>query len=100
IRVVASQAEQIPRINEGLTAGMMVAVVIFFVQVARNLLGLGSYDADFFLRPFYNRETFDLGRVLGGASIAVLTYIGFDGISTFSEEVENPRRNILIATVL
>jgi len=38
--------------------------------------------------------------VLGGTSIAVLTYIGFDGISTLSEEVENPRRNILLATVL
>jgi amino acid transporter len=31
--------------------------------------------------------------------LAVLTYIGFDGISTLSEEVHNPRRNILIATV-
>jgi putrescine importer len=30
----------------------------------------------------------------------VLTYIGFDGISTLSEEAENPRRNILLATVL
>ena len=30
----------------------------------------------------------------------VLTYIGFDGISTMSEEVENPRRNILLATVI
>jgi len=40
------------------------------------------------------------GTVLGGTSIAVLTYIGFDGISTLSEEVENPRRNILLATVL
>jgi putrescine importer len=30
----------------------------------------------------------------------VLTYIGFDGISTLSEEAENPRRNVLIATVL
>jgi amino acid transporter len=38
--------------------------------------------------------------VLGGTSIAVLTYIGFDGISTLSEEAENPRRNILLATVL
>jgi amino acid transporter len=25
-----------------------------------------------------------------------LTYIGFDGISTLSEEVKNPRRNILL----
>ena len=38
--------------------------------------------------------------VLDGTSIAVLTYIGFDGISTLSEEVHNPRRNILLATVL
>jgi amino acid transporter len=30
----------------------------------------------------------------------VLTYIGFDAVSTFSEEVENPRRNIMLATVL
>jgi amino acid transporter len=32
--------------------------------------------------------------------LAVLTYIGFDGISTLSEEARNPRRNILLATVL
>jgi amino acid transporter len=43
---------------------------------------------------------FDFRAVLGGTSIAVLTYIGFDGISTLSEEAENPRRNILLATVL
>jgi amino acid transporter len=35
-----------------------------------------------------------------GTAIAALTYIGFDGVSTLSEEVENPRRNILLATVL
>ena len=38
--------------------------------------------------------------MLRGTSLAVLTYIGFDGISTFSEETENPRRDILLATVL
>lgn len=38
--------------------------------------------------------------MLHGTSIAVLTYIGFDEISTMSEEVENPRRNIMLGTVL
>jgi amino acid transporter len=52
------------------------------------------------VRPFYDPQTFALPAVLTGASIACLTYIGFDGISTLSEEVENPRRNILLATVL
>ena len=44
--------------------------------------------------------TFSPPAVLHGTSIAVLTYIGFDGISTLSEEAENPRKNILYATVL
>jgi amino acid transporter len=38
--------------------------------------------------------------LFGCTSLAVLTYIGFDGISTLSEEAENPRRNIMLATVL
>src|SRR4030081_460987 len=43
---------------------------------------------------------FNLNSIFHGTCIAVLTYIGFDAISTFSEEVENPRRNVLLATVL
>ena len=30
-----------------------------------------------------------------GTSLAALTYGGFDGVSTLSEDVENPRKNIL-----
>jgi len=88
------------RINEVLALGMMVVVVIFFVFVGRTILGVHDSGAGYFTRPFYNPQTFSWGGVFGGTSIAVLTYIGFDGISTFSEEVENPRRNILLATVL
>lgn len=88
------------RLNEVLTLGMMVVVVIFFAFVVRTLWGMHQYGPGFFARPFYNPETFSFGGVFRGTSIAVLTYIGFDGISTLSEEVENPRRNILLATVL
>jgi len=80
---------------------MGVVIVIFFVAVVRYLFGSTStQDATFFTRPFYDPQTFDAKLVLGGTSVAVLTYIGFDGISTLSEEAENPRRNILLATVL
>ncbi|HXF11268.1 MAG TPA: APC family permease, partial [Desulfuromonadaceae bacterium] len=48
---------------------------------------------------FYDPQTFSTSTVFHGASLAVLTYIGFDGISTLSEEAKNPRRNILLATV-
>jgi putrescine importer len=88
------------RINEWLCIGMTVVVVIFLVVVVRYLLKLGSYGPGFFTEPFYNPSTFAPSMIFAGTSVAVLTYIGFDGISTFSEETENPRRNILLATVL
>jgi putrescine importer len=88
------------RINDVLAAGMTVVVIIFFAFVIRFIWGLHSYGPGFFTQPFYNPATFNFGRIFRGTSIAVLTYIGFDGISTLSEEVENPRRNIMLATVL
>lgn len=88
------------RVNTGLAAGMGVVITIFFVAAARYIFGHPHEGAAFFTRPFYDPQTWDAKAVLGGTSIAVLTYIGFDGISTLSEEAENPRRNILLATVL
>lgn len=88
------------RINDVLAAGMTIVVVIFFAFTIRFLWGLHQYGTGFFTQPFYNPATFSFSGVFQGTSIAVLTYIGFDAISTLSEEVENPRRNILLATVL
>ena len=88
------------RVNVGLAAFMGIVIVIFIVAALRHILGYPHDGIGFFTRPFYDPTTFHLRSVLGGTSIAVLTYIGFDGISTLSEEAENPRRNILLATVL
>ena len=87
------------RTNEILAAAMFVVLVLFLGSAVRYLLGVHLGRRELVL-PFYNPETFSLPVVLTGASIASLTYIGFDGISTLSEEVENPRRNIMLATVL
>jgi putrescine importer len=88
------------RINDVLAAGMTIVVVVFFFFVIRFVWGLHHYGPRYFTLPFYDPATFNFGRIFRGTSIAVLTYIGFDGISTLSEEVENPRRNIMLATVL
>ena len=87
------------RTNEVIGIGLGVVVLLFLGSALRYLLGVPLSGADL-TRPFYDPATFSLPVVLTGASIACLTYIGFDGISTLSEEVENPRRNVLLATVL
>ncbi len=88
------------KINTVLAAGMGVVIVLFLGVVARFLHAQAHHDLAFFTRPFYDPATFQPRLVLSATSIAVLTFIGFDGISTLSEETENPRRNILLATVL
>jgi putrescine importer len=88
------------RINDTLAAAMGIVIVIFLAAAARYVLRTPHDGIAFFTRPFYDPQTFSAGAVLGGTSLAVLTYIGFDGISTLSEEAENPKRNILLATVL
>jgi putrescine importer len=88
------------RVNAALAAAMSAVVVVVFVTTIRYIFGHPHNDPGFFTRPFYDPQTFTRDNLLGCTSIAVLTYIGFDGISTLSEEAENPRRNIMVATVL
>jgi amino acid transporter len=88
------------RINTTLAAAMGVVIVIFLVEAARYVGLIPHEAAGFFTRPFFDPQTFSTRAVLGGTSLAVMTYIGFDGISTLSEEANNPRRNIPIATLL
>lgn len=88
------------RINAALCAVMGAVILAFFWYTIRYIFRLPQFPEVYFLRPFYNPQTFTVSRVFHGTSVAVLTYIGFDGISTLSEEVENPRRNIFLATVM
>ncbi len=88
------------RVNTVMAIAMGAVVAVVIVAAARYIFGHPHDDPAYFLRPFYDRSTFSYSALFGCTSIAVLTYIGFDGISTLSEEAENPRRNILLATVL
>lgn len=88
------------RINAFLAAGMGIVIAIFVFEAVRYVYHLPYFGPGFFTHPFYDPQAFSSSALFRGTSIAVLTYIGFDGISTLSEEVKNPRRNVLLATVL
>ncbi|HVU46321.1 MAG TPA: APC family permease [Terracidiphilus sp.] len=87
------------QLNEALCAGMTIVVLIFLAGAVRTVWAM-QHDPGFFTRPFYEPGLFQPSAILAGTSVAVLSYIGFDAVSTLSEEVRNPRRNIMLATVL
>jgi len=88
------------RINAAVAAGLGVVIVLFVVVAIRYVVHLHAGSAAFYLDPVYNKATFSAPAVFRGTSIAVLTYIGFDGISTLSDEAHDPARTIPRAILL
>ena len=88
------------RANKVLLAAMCVVLAVFAILSVHFLFDRGRWSSLFALAPFYAPATFHFNRIWGATSFAALTYIGFDGITTLSEDVENPKRNVLLATVL
>ena len=88
------------RINAAVAAGLGIVIVLFVVAALRYILQLHMGSSAFYLDPVYNKSTFSAPAVFRGTSIAVLTYIGFDGISTLSDEAHDPARTIPRAIIL
>jgi len=92
--------ESSARTNTIIATGLGVVILLFLGSAVRYLMLQPPAGISEWTKPFYDPQNFSFSAISAGASLAVLTYIGFDGISTLSEEVENPRRNILKASVL
>jgi putrescine importer len=88
------------RANKILLVSMCVVIAVFLFLAVRFLFQAGGWGGLFSTKPFYDPQTFNGHKIWMATSFAALTYIGFDGITTLSEDVENPRRNVLLATVL
>ena len=86
--------------NKVLLGIMSVVVVAFIALALKYLYGGQGWAGLFSLQPIYDPKTFDVHKILKASSFAALTYIGFDGVTTLAEDVENPKRNVLLAVVL
>jgi amino acid transporter len=86
--------------NIGLLFIMSVVIILFIVLAIRYLFHLQGWAGVFSWEPFYDPRTFHLPAIATATSFAALTYIGFDSVTTLAEDVHNPRRNILLATVI
>jgi amino acid transporter len=86
--------------NKVLLAVMTVVVAAFVVLALKFLYGGQGWAGIFSLQPLYDPNTFDFQKIKVATSFAALTYIGFDGVTTLAEDVENPKRNVLLAVVL
>jgi putrescine importer len=92
--------KSVARANRWLLNSIAVVFVAFIYLAVRHLFHGGGWAGVFSSLPFYNAKAFSVAALMTGTSFAALNYLGFDSVTTLAEEVENPRRNILLACVL
>lgn len=75
---------------------MVGGVVVLALLALRHGAGTGALTA----QPFVGTQGFAWSQAFGGAAIAVMTFLGFDAVSTLAEEVRgNDRRMVGRATL-
>jgi len=79
---------------------MEMIVLALFVLLGLLALFNGKGAGALTLRPIYDPAVFSLSTIAGATSIAVLSFLGFDGISTLSEESRSGPDSVGRATLL
>ena len=88
------------RANYVMNLIMGISLVWFILVALRALLGGVGEGTLISSKPFFNPTTFTTGEIVGATSLAVLSFIGFDGVTTLAEDAKNPQRDIGRATIL
>ena len=88
------------RANQILLAFMSIVMIGFLGEAIWYIFAHQHWQGFVSTLPFYNPRTFSVRAIAAGTALAATTYIGFDGVSILAEEVENPKRNVLLASVL
>jgi amino acid transporter len=89
--------ETTARVNRLLLVAEILVLLLFLV-IGIWAIATGKGDG-FSFRPVYDPDTFSVGLVFSAVSVAVLSFLGFDGISTLAEENKDGASQIGRATV-
>ncbi len=88
----------VARANVLIIAVQAVFIVTFLAMAIVTLTGTGSVDL---AAPFRGDETAPgLGVVFAGAAVLCLSFLGFDAVSTLSEEAKRPTRDVPRAIII
>lgn len=83
---------QLANVVDRVALALEILVLLVFVALGAYWLATSPESHGFTLEPFYNPKTFDPNVVISAVSLAVLSFLGFDGIATLSEESKDGRR--------
>lgn len=90
------------KLANGINALLMLVqflVLIAFVALCIHYVGGDASTPLWSIKPFFNGDM-QMPLIMSGAAIACYSFLGFDAVSTLTEETRDPRRTIPRAIML
>jgi amino acid transporter len=84
------------RVNKVFTAAALFLVLLFFAYCIKTLAGSPPVS---YTEPLWNTNS-TIAGVSAAAAIAAYSFLGFDAVTTLSEETKDPKRTIPRAVIL
>lgn len=88
------------RVNLFMMFAMLFSLIIFISFAIKSLATDGGVGAVFSIQGLINSTTLSTGVVVSGASIAVLSYLGFDAVTTMAEDSQVTGKMVGTAAVV
>jgi amino acid transporter len=79
---------------------LQLGLLALFIVLGLVALAHGVNGAHWTLAPLYDAHKVSPSMIFGALSLAVLSFLGFDGISTLTEEAKGGARAVGLATML
>ena len=87
-----------------IAVGLQVIILVGFLILGVIALYGGKGNGALTLKPVFDAATFDAGKIFSATSICIMSFLGFDAVSTLAEEVEGGDRRVvgraIIATLV
>jgi amino acid transporter len=74
---------------------LQVLVLLGFVALCVAALYGGKGNGALTLKPLFDASAFDAHKIFTAASICIMSFLGFDAVSTLAEEVEGGDRRVV-----
>lgn len=78
-----------------ISVALQVVILLGFAALCVIALYAGKGNGALTLRPVFEASAFDAARIFSATSICIMSFLGFDAVSTLAEEVEGGDRRVV-----
>ncbi len=78
-----------------IAVALQVIIMVGFLTLGVIALYAGKGNGALTLKPVFDAAAFDPGKIFSATSICIMSFLGFDAVSTLAEEVEGGDRRVV-----